>query len=60
MTSIAPFDYRLGVHLPDRVPDHDWRPANHYPGRFWKAWITGVSQYMLDPGDPWPSGYPAF
>jgi trans-L-3-hydroxyproline dehydratase len=22
-----------------------------------KAWITGVSQYMLDPADPWPSGY---
>jgi proline racemase len=22
-----------------------------------RAWITGVSQYMLDPDDPWPSGY---
>jgi proline racemase len=22
-----------------------------------RAWITGVNQYMLDPGDPWPSGY---
>jgi proline racemase len=22
-----------------------------------KAWITGVSQYMLDPADPWSSGY---
>jgi trans-L-3-hydroxyproline dehydratase len=22
-----------------------------------RAWITGVSQYMLDPADPWPSGY---
>jgi proline racemase len=22
-----------------------------------RAWITGVHQYMLDPGDPWPSGY---
>jgi trans-L-3-hydroxyproline dehydratase len=22
-----------------------------------RAWITGVSQYMLDPSDPWPSGY---
>jgi hypothetical protein len=22
-----------------------------------RAWITGVSQYMLDPTDPWPSGY---
>jgi trans-L-3-hydroxyproline dehydratase len=21
------------------------------------GWITGVSQYMLDPNDPWPSGY---
>jgi trans-L-3-hydroxyproline dehydratase len=22
-----------------------------------RAWIAGVSQYMLDPADPWPSGY---
>lgn len=22
-----------------------------------RAWITGVSQYMLDSADPWPSGY---
>ena len=22
-----------------------------------RAWITGVHQYMLDPADPWPSGY---
>jgi trans-L-3-hydroxyproline dehydratase len=22
-----------------------------------RAWITGVSQYMLDPSDPWPLGY---
>ena len=22
-----------------------------------RAWITGVSQYMLDPADPWRSGY---
>lgn len=22
-----------------------------------RGWITGVSQYMLDPSDPWPSGY---
>jgi trans-L-3-hydroxyproline dehydratase len=22
-----------------------------------RAWITGVNQYMLDPTDPWPSGY---
>jgi len=22
-----------------------------------RVWITGVSQYMLDPADPWPSGY---
>jgi proline racemase len=22
-----------------------------------RAWITGVSQYMLDPDDPRPSGY---
>jgi proline racemase len=22
-----------------------------------KAWITDTSQYMLDPADPWPSGY---
>ena len=22
-----------------------------------RAWITGVTQYMLDPADPWPSGY---
>jgi trans-L-3-hydroxyproline dehydratase len=22
-----------------------------------RAWISGVSQYMLDPADPWPSGY---
>jgi len=22
-----------------------------------RAWITGLSQYMLDPDDPWPSGY---
>ena len=22
-----------------------------------RAWITGVGQYMLDPADPWPSGY---
>jgi proline racemase len=22
-----------------------------------RAWITGVNQYMLDPVDPWPSGY---
>ena len=21
-----------------------------------RAWISGVSQYMLDPADPWPSG----
>ncbi|RFB79756.1 trans-3-hydroxy-L-proline dehydratase [Methylovirgula sp. 4M-Z18] len=22
-----------------------------------RAWITGVHQHMLDPSDPWPSGY---
>jgi proline racemase len=22
-----------------------------------RGWITGVHQYMLDPDDPWPSGY---
>ncbi len=22
-----------------------------------RGWITGVHQYMLDPADPWPSGY---
>jgi trans-L-3-hydroxyproline dehydratase len=22
-----------------------------------RAWITGVNQNMLDPADPWPSGY---
>jgi trans-L-3-hydroxyproline dehydratase len=22
-----------------------------------RAWITGTSQLMLDPGDPWPAGY---
>ena len=22
-----------------------------------RAWITGTHQYMLDPDDPWPSGY---
>lgn len=22
-----------------------------------RGWITGVHQHMLDPGDPWPSGY---
>ena len=22
-----------------------------------RAWITGLSQYMLDPDDPWPLGY---
>ena len=22
-----------------------------------RAWITGMHQYMLDPTDPWPSGY---
>jgi proline racemase len=22
-----------------------------------RAWITGVHQHMLDPGDPWPDGY---
>ncbi|MDE3175860.1 MAG: proline racemase family protein [Pseudomonadota bacterium] len=22
-----------------------------------QAWITGVHQHMLDPGDPWPGGY---
>ena len=22
-----------------------------------RAWVTGMSQHMLDPDDPWPSGY---
>ena len=22
-----------------------------------RAWITGFKQYVLDPSDPWPSGY---
>ena len=22
-----------------------------------RGWITGMNQYMLDPADPWPSGY---
>lgn len=22
-----------------------------------RAWITGIHQYLLDPGDPWPEGY---
>jgi len=22
-----------------------------------RAWVTGISQLMLDPGDPWPNGY---
>ncbi len=33
------------------------RPAGHRPLISGRAWITGVSQYMLDPADPWPSGY---
>ncbi|MFN3252803.1 trans-3-hydroxy-L-proline dehydratase [Roseibium album] len=22
-----------------------------------RAWVTGIHQHMLDPGDPWPGGY---
>jgi proline racemase len=22
-----------------------------------RAWITGVHQYLVDPDDPWPTGY---
>jgi hypothetical protein len=53
----GPVHHRLGVRLPDRAPSHDSRPAGHCANHFGPAWITGVSQYMLDPADPWPSGY---
>ena len=29
-----------------------------YPCIFGRAWITGTHQHLLDPGDPWPQGYP--
>jgi proline racemase len=28
-----------------------------YPKISGSAWITGIHQYVLDPDDPWPSGY---
>jgi proline racemase len=54
---VGPVHHRLGVRLPDRAPSHDSRTADHCANHFGPAWITGVSQYMLDPADPWPSGY---
>jgi proline racemase len=32
------------------------RPAIH-PELSGRAWITGIHQHMLDPSDPWPTGY---
>jgi trans-L-3-hydroxyproline dehydratase len=52
-----PVHNRLRVRLPDRAPGHDRRPAGYHPDCFRPGWITGVNQYMLDPADPWPSGY---
>jgi hypothetical protein len=52
-----PLHHRLRVRLPDRPPGQDRRRPAIVPIISGRAWISGVSQYMLDPADPWPSGY---
>ncbi|MEM8707303.1 MAG: proline racemase family protein, partial [Actinomycetota bacterium] len=34
----------------------DGRPAIH-PSISGRAWITGVTHHLVDPDDPWPTGY---
>ena len=53
-----PLDHRLRVRLPHRAARLavGGRPAI-VPIISGRAWITGISQYMLDPADPWPAGY---
>jgi len=40
----------------DRLTDVGGRPAI-IPTISGRAWITGVSHHVVDPGDPWPTGY---
>jgi len=40
----------------DSLTEVAGRPAI-YPCLSGRAWITGIHQHLLDPGDPWPTGY---
>ncbi len=51
--SIIDSDFVCRIKSVTRVAD---RPAI-IPSISGRAWITGTHQYMLDPDDPWPSGY---
>ncbi len=45
------FDCRIEAET-----DIGGRPAI-VPSIMGRAWVTGTSQLMLDPADPWPDGY---
>jgi trans-L-3-hydroxyproline dehydratase len=56
-----PLDHRLAVRLLDRRGDDGGGPPAIVPRIAGRAWITGTSQLMLDPGDPHgPAGYSVF
>lgn len=52
-TSIIGSEFRCGIEHVTRVGDVD----AIVPIVSGRAWITGTSQLMLDPDDPWPNGY---
>jgi proline racemase len=51
--SIIDSEFRCRIEAECRVGG---RPAI-VPSLSGRAWITGTHQHMLDPDDPWPSGY---
>jgi proline racemase len=49
-------DSRFNCQIDETVTMSDGRNAV-VPSLAGRAWITGVHQHMLDPTDPWPTGY---
>jgi proline racemase len=52
---LSPIDSTFMCRI-ERETEIDGRPAI-VPSLSGRAWITGVSQLLLDPDDPWPEGY---
>jgi proline racemase len=51
--SIIDSEFRCRIEADARIGD---KPGI-VPSLSGRAWITGTHQHMLDPDDPWPSGY---
>lgn len=51
--SIIDSEFRCRIEADARIGDK----SGIVPSLSGRAWITGTHQHMLDPDDPWPSGY---